>query len=129
MASEEWFHRQCQGQTRWVLLHHLRWMSALLRSFGAQALEVLATLVRLPQKLDSLSSKIDRGNLISRAPETEKRLRVLDSSIRRATSCIIFSTLIISGILLRNQGDDLGSFLNGASLVPLIYALGFFRAR
>jgi predicted unusual protein kinase regulating ubiquinone biosynthesis (AarF/ABC1/UbiB family) len=101
----------------------------LLRSFGAQALEVLATLVRLPQKLDSLSSKIDRGNLISRAPETEKRLRVLDSSIRRATSGIIFSTLIISGILLRNQGDDLGSFLIGGSLVPLIYALGFFRAR
>lgn len=101
----------------------------LLRSFGFQALEVLATLVRLPQKLDSLALKIDRGNLISRAPETEKRLRVLDSSIRRATSGIIFSTLLISGILLRNQGDDLGSFLIGASLVPLIYSLGFFRAR
>ncbi len=101
----------------------------LLRSFGAQALEVLATLVRLPQKLDSLALKIDRGNLISRAPETEKQLRVLDSSIRRATSGIIFSTLLISGILLRNQDADLGSFLIGASLVPLIYALGFFRTR
>lgn len=101
----------------------------LLKSFGAQALEVVATLVRLPQKLDTLASKIDQGNLISRNPETEKRLRVLDSSVRRATSGIIFSTILISGILLRNQGDDLGSFLIGVSLVPLVYALGFFRAR
>ncbi len=101
----------------------------LLRSFGAQAFEVLTTLFRLPQKLDTLVSKIDSGNLISRNPETEKRLRRLDSSVRRATSGIIFSTLIVSGILLRNQGDDLGSFLIGASLVPLVHTLGFFRAR
>ncbi len=99
----------------------------LLKSFGAQALEILTTLVRLPQRLDSLAYKIDKGELVSRSPETEKRVRVLDSSVRRATSGIIFSTLLISGILLRNQGDDLGSFLMGASLVPLIYALGFFR--
>ncbi len=101
----------------------------LLKSFGAQALDVLTTLVRLPQKLDALASKVDRGDLISRSPATEKRLRTLDSSIRRATSGIIFSTLLISGILLRNQSDDLGSFLMGASLVPLIYAIGLFRAR
>lgn len=101
----------------------------LLKTFGSQALEVLTTLVRLPQKLDALAAKIDRGDLISRAPATEKRLRALDSSVRRATSGIIFSTLLISGILLRNQGDDLGSFLIGASLVPLIYALGLFRSR
>ena len=99
----------------------------LLKTFGAQALEVLTTLVRLPQRLDSLAYKIDKGELVSRSPETEKRVRVLDSSVRRATSGIIFSTLLISGILLRNQGDDMGSFLMGASLVPLIYALGFFR--
>ena len=101
----------------------------LLRNFGVQALEVLATLIRLPQKVDSLTSKIDRGNLLSRAPETEMRLRVIDSSIRRATSGIIFSTLFITGILLRNQDDGLGSLLIGASLVPLIHAFGFFRSR
>ncbi|NCA08433.1 MAG: AarF/ABC1/UbiB kinase family protein, partial [Micrococcales bacterium] len=101
----------------------------LLRSFGAQALDILSTLIRLPQKLDDLASKIEQGNLTSRQPETEKRLRVLDSSVRRATSGIIFSTLLISGILLRNQGDDLGTFLIGLAIVPLVYALGFFRAR
>ncbi|MEY3934318.1 MAG: hypothetical protein RLZZ606_917 [Actinomycetota bacterium] len=101
----------------------------LLKTFASQALDILTTLVRLPQRLDNLAYKIDKGELISRAPETERRIRVLDSSVRRATAGIIFSTLMISGILLRNQGDDLGSFLMGSSLVPLIYALGLFRAR
>jgi predicted unusual protein kinase regulating ubiquinone biosynthesis (AarF/ABC1/UbiB family) len=101
----------------------------LIKTFASQALDILTTLVRLPQRLDNLAYKIDKGELISRAPETERRIRVLDSSVRRATAGIIFSTLLISGILLRNQGDDLGSFLMGSSLVPLIYALGLFRAR
>lgn len=100
-----------------------------LKTFGAQALEILTTLVRLPQKLDSLASRIDRGELTSRSPETERRLRVLDSSVRRATAGIIFATALISGILLKGSDDGLGSFLMGASLVPLIYALGFFRSR
>jgi predicted unusual protein kinase regulating ubiquinone biosynthesis (AarF/ABC1/UbiB family) len=101
----------------------------LLKTFGSQALEILTTLVRLPQRLDNLAYKIEKGELISRAPETERRIRVLDSSVRRATAGIVFSTLLISGILLRNQDDDLGSFLMGASLVPLIYAIGLFRGR
>jgi predicted unusual protein kinase regulating ubiquinone biosynthesis (AarF/ABC1/UbiB family) len=101
----------------------------LIKTFASQALDILTTLVRLPQRIDNLAYKIDKGELISRAPETERRIRVLDSSVRRATAGIIFSTLLISGILLRNQGDDLGSFLMGSSLVPLIYALGLFRAR
>ncbi|MFM2277760.1 MAG: hypothetical protein RIT12_1156, partial [Actinomycetota bacterium] len=101
----------------------------LIKTFASQALDILTTLVRLPQRLDNLAYKIDKGELISRAPETERRIRVLDSSVRRATAGIIFSTLLISGILLRNQGDDLGSFLMGSSLVPLIYALGLFRAK
>ncbi len=101
----------------------------LLKTFGSQALEILTTLIRLPQRLDSLAYKLDRGELISRAPETEKRVRILDSSVRRATAGVIFSSLLISGILLRNQGDDLGSFLMGVSIVPLVYALGLFRSR
>jgi predicted unusual protein kinase regulating ubiquinone biosynthesis (AarF/ABC1/UbiB family) len=101
----------------------------LLKTFGAQALEILATLVRLPQKLDSLATRIDRGELISRAPETERRLRALDSSVRRATAGIIFATSLIAGILLRDSDNGLGSFLMGASLVPLLYAIGLFRSR
>jgi hypothetical protein len=101
----------------------------LLKTFGSQTLEILTTLVRLPQRLDSLAYKLDSGELISRARETERQVRILDSSVRRATAGIIFSALLISGILLRNQGEDLGSFLMGASLVPFIYALGLFRSR
>lgn len=101
----------------------------LLKTFGSQALEILTTLVGLPQKLDGLASRIDRGELISRSPDTERRLRVLDSSVRRATAAIVFGTFLIAGILLRGSDNGLGSFLMGVSLVPLIYAIGLFRSR
>jgi predicted unusual protein kinase regulating ubiquinone biosynthesis (AarF/ABC1/UbiB family) len=101
----------------------------LLKTFTSQALEILTTLVRLPQRLDNLAYKIDKGELISRAPETERRIRVLDSSVRRATAGIVFSTLLLSGILLRNQGDDLGSSLMWAALIPLIFSINWLKRR
>lgn len=101
----------------------------LLRTFGAQALDILTTLVRLPQRLDSLAYKLDRGELISRAPETEKRIRVLDSSVRRVTAAIIFATTLLSGLIIRDAQAEFGSLLLGASLVPLVYALGLFRSK
>jgi len=101
----------------------------LLKTFGAQALEILTTLVGLPQKLDGLASRIDRGELISRSPDTERRLRALDSSIRRATAGIVFATSLMAGIIVRTSDNGLGSFLMGVSLVPLIYAIGFFRSK
>ena len=99
----------------------------LLKTFTSQALEILTTLVRLPQRLDNLAYKIDKGELISRAPETERRIRVLDSSVRRATAGIVFSTLLISGILLRNQGEDLCSSLMWAALIPLIFSINWLK--
>ena len=99
----------------------------LLKTFTSQAHEILTTLVRLPQRLDNLAYKIDKGELISRAPETERRIRVLDSSVRRATAGIVFSTLLISGILLRNQGEDLCSSLMWAALIPLIFSINWLK--
>jgi len=101
----------------------------LIRSLAGNLIETVVTLARLPMRLEELTFKVDKGTLSSRSPETEKRLRVLDSSVRRLTSAVIFATLMGSGLYLRNLGDELGLLLLGLSAVPLLYSLGLFRSR
>jgi len=100
-----------------------------IRSLSGNLIETVVTLARLPKRLEELTFKVDKGTLSSRSPETEKRLRVLDSSVRRLTSAVVFATLLGSGLYLRNLGDELGLVLLGLSAVPLVYALGLFRSR
>ena len=101
----------------------------IIKSLAGNLIETVVTLARLPKRLEELTFKVDKGTLSSRSPETEKRLRILDSSVRRLTSAVIFATLLGTGLYLRNLGDDLGFVLLGLSAVPLVYALGLFRSR
>ena len=64
-----------------------------------------------------------------RNPEVEQRLRVLDASVRRASSAILFAALLIAGILLRPTDEVLGWVLMGASALPLIHVLNPWRFR
>lgn len=103
--------------------------SSAARTFGRSALSVGASLARLPRHLDELLSRANRGELTIRNPELERRIRVLDGSIRRVTSAIIFVGLLVAGILLGQQDANLGTALIAVSSVPLIHALGFWRLR
>ena len=87
----------------------------------------LVTLSRLPGRLDNVVSRIERGDLVLRNPELERRIRVLDSSIRRATSGFVFVGLVISGVLVIPSNQSLGFLLIGASALPMLYAIGFGR--
>ncbi len=99
------------------------------RSLGREAIAIASALARLPQRLDALATRIDRGELSVRNPEVEQRLRVLDASVRRASSAILFAALLIAGILVRPSDDVFGWVLLGASVLPLIHAINPWRFR
>jgi predicted unusual protein kinase regulating ubiquinone biosynthesis (AarF/ABC1/UbiB family) len=101
----------------------------LLKSFASQALDILSTLVRLPQRLDNLAYKIDKGELISRAPETERRIRILDSTVRRATAGLVFSSTLVAGVIVRESDLGLGSALMWAALIPLFFSINWLKRR
>jgi predicted unusual protein kinase regulating ubiquinone biosynthesis (AarF/ABC1/UbiB family) len=98
-----------------------------LRRIGREALSSLNTLARLPGRLDSLATRIERGELVIRNPELERRVRVLDSSVRRGTSGLVFATLLIAGILLIDKNTQLGYTLMIISGLPMLHALGLGR--
>ena len=101
--------------------------SGLTKTFGAEALSLARTVVGLPRRLDDLLSRIDRGEVIIRNPELEARVRALDSSVRRATSGLLFAALLLGGLLSNPTNETLSFWLLGLSALPLLHALGFAR--
>ncbi len=98
-----------------------------LKRFGKDALSTLSTLARLPQRLDSLATRAERGELVMRNPELEQRVRSLDSSVRRATSAVIFVGLLIAGVIVSDRNEGLGTAMFIVSVLLLVHALGVGR--
>ena len=103
--------------------------SSTLRALGREVTTFASTVARLPGRVDAVLSRIDQGLVSVRSPEIEKALRRIDGSVRRTTSALIFVALFGAGVALRIVGDDLGTWMLGASVLPLIHALGLFRLR
>ena len=101
--------------------------SGVAKNLGKEFLSFASTVGRLPGRIDDLVSRIDAGQVIIRNPELETRLRVLDSSVRRATSGLLFTGLLIGGLMINVQNETLSYWLLGISALPLIHALGFGR--
>ena len=98
-----------------------------LQKLGKDAAANLNTLLRLPGRVDSLVARIERGEVIVRNPELERRIKVLDGSIRRVISAMVFATLMIAGILVLDKNEQLGYWLLAGSALPLLHSLGAGR--
>jgi predicted unusual protein kinase regulating ubiquinone biosynthesis (AarF/ABC1/UbiB family) len=100
-----------------------------LRGLGQQALGYANTLARLPRRLDELAARLDRGQVATRSPVLEKRVRAVERAVGRVGSAIIFAALLIAGVLLRHTDPVLGWVLMGASALPLLHVLVTSRFR
>ena len=100
-----------------------------LREVGRKALGYATTIGRLPQRLDELATRIDRGQLAVRAPGVEKRLSSLERLLGRLISAIVFAALLFSGVLLRRVDETLSWVLMAASIIPLVHVALTFRRR
>ena len=100
-----------------------------LRQFGKDALGILGSLYRLPERFESLASRVERGELVYRNPELERRVSANDRSLRALSSAVIFGVLVFAGVTLRAEGDSLGTWLLVAAAIPMLSALGVFRIR
>lgn len=101
--------------------------STALQKFGKDSAANLNMLIRLPGRVDSLIARAERGELVLRNPELERRIRALDASVRRVVSGMVFATLMIAGILVLDANEQLGYWLMIGSAIPLAHALGFGR--
>ena len=101
--------------------------SGVAKNLGKEFLSFASTVGRLPGRIDDLISRVDAGQVTIRNPELESRIRALDSSVRRATSGLVFIGLLLGGLMINAQNETLSYWLLGISVLPLIHALGFGR--
>ncbi|EAR24101.1 hypothetical protein A20C1_02514 [marine actinobacterium PHSC20C1] len=93
------------------------------KEFAKQALSSAGLILRLPQQLESVATLMQRGQLAVETPSADKHLRVVEQLVRRVLSAILFTALLIGGILLRQTDPILGSVLLFSSALPLAHAL------
>lgn len=93
------------------------------RRLASQALGVATTVARLPGRADELITQVERGQIAIKTPDIERRLRMLERTLRRMVSAIVFAALLFGGVLLRPADTVLGTVLMAASAVPLLVVL------
>jgi predicted unusual protein kinase regulating ubiquinone biosynthesis (AarF/ABC1/UbiB family) len=103
----------------------------LVQDLAKQAISALGLVARLPQRVDSLITRIDEGSITVQTPRLDQRLATIERGIRQAIAAVIFAALLIGGILLRPHFVVFGIVLMSASAVPLLYAVlaGLFARR
>ncbi|MBC7591761.1 MAG: AarF/ABC1/UbiB kinase family protein [Salinibacterium sp.] len=78
---------------------------------------------RLPQRLDDLTTRLNEGRISVQSPRLERRLADLERLGRRVISAILFTALLIGGILLRPTDVALGTVLMSVSTLPLLHVI------
>ena len=95
----------------------------LLQTVAKQATTTAGVLARLPQRLDTLTTRLEEGNVSVQTPRLDRRLRDIERLGRQIISAILFATLLIGGIALRAQDVVFGTVLMVVSALPLLHAL------
>lgn len=98
------------------------------QAFATQAMSSAATIARLPQRLDDLTTHIQDGRISVQTPRLDRRLDRLERAARRIVSAVLFAGLLVGGILLRVEDVVFGTLLMAASALPLLHTVlsGFF---
>jgi len=97
------------------------------KRLGKNFFEVSTTIARLPKRLDDLASRLERGEIVIRNPQLERRVSSLDSSARRAASSVVFAALLVGGTLMFDRNQTLSYWMLGVSVLPMLHALGVGR--
>ena len=95
----------------------------LMQDLGGQVLTSARALWGMPQRVDALITKADRGRLSFDTSRLERRLDRVEGVARRVVSAVLFAALLIGGAVLVAPIPALGTTLMILSALPLLHAL------
>lgn len=85
----------------------------------------LGVVFSIPLKLDGVLAKLEKGEIAVRAPEISRQVARLEASVRLLSAAIIFIGLLLGGIFLWLQNQQIfGLGLMGLAALILLWILG-----
>lgn len=94
-----------------------------LQDLGGRVLASAATIAGLPGTIDSLATRIERGDLSVKTPEIDRQLKVLRQTATRVVSAVLFAGFLIAGAVLYPTLPVAGGWLMGVAALPLLHAV------
>ena len=89
---------------------------------------VLKELIALPSQAGRVLSQMERGDLTVQVPSVSRQVASMERAVDRLTGGVIFSALLIGGVMLYTAGQILfGYILFGGSGLVLLWVLFFHR--
>lgn len=96
------------------------------RGWLEEGTNLFQLLLRLPGQSERVLTLAERGNLAiqaSLAPDTRKAAQRLERAISRLGWMVLATGLLISGVMLRSDGDTAGYWLLGLALLAFLWGL------
>jgi predicted unusual protein kinase regulating ubiquinone biosynthesis (AarF/ABC1/UbiB family) len=93
------------------------------REIVREVVATAGTIARLPRQLDEVITLLQRGRLSIELPGIDHRLHSLEKLIQRAVSAVVFASLLLGGIFLRQSDAVFGWVLIAGSVIPLLHAV------
>jgi predicted unusual protein kinase regulating ubiquinone biosynthesis (AarF/ABC1/UbiB family) len=94
-----------------------------LAGLGSSALGTARTLTGLPRRIDEVVTLAERGRLQFSTPDTDRSLRRIETTLRRAVAAIVFVALFLGGILLLERSTAAATTSLIVSAVPLVMTI------
>lgn len=88
-----------------------------------EAISLAGVVLRLPQRIDTLITRINEGTVSVAAPVLDRRLTRLERLVASAVGAVLFAGLLVGGILLLPVAAPFAIVLMCASGLPLLYAV------
>jgi predicted unusual protein kinase regulating ubiquinone biosynthesis (AarF/ABC1/UbiB family) len=93
------------------------------QAFGKEALSVAGVVARTPRRLDNLITRLEDGKITAENPRLDRRMVRLERMGRRVLSAVLFTGLLIGGMLAGRDARVFGTVLKAASVPALLHAL------
>ncbi|KAB1651919.1 AarF/ABC1/UbiB kinase family protein [Pseudoclavibacter chungangensis] len=94
-----------------------------IRDLTTRAGDAVASLARLPGRIDTLVTSFEEGTADVRSTRIEERLDRVDRAVRRLVSAVVFAGLLVAGALVRPGDDVLGTVIMIGAVLPLAHVL------